>query len=388
MHITEIQNFTKNKDLQNALITHGVKSDSDFQKYLNYARNSLSADIRNSTEQRIAIYSSEIDEFAYPDDSFMSYAINDAQFAATGEVKKMQSSVEGMKAIKGRLYDKALVNEEEVTAQKVYTRKNTKWEWVIEYFRTPAQVITMELTSEVGYNALLDLLRSKAAKLMEAISNFTLVEWSQGAVGVGEIVSISEGTDFFVMTSGTAVRKNPVTGTTGNVKKVTLQDFKNLKSKLELQRANKLFSGDLVYLPTEAQIHDIRSIDGFFDYNQTGYRGERDKGLIGDLYGFKILDPRRRDDWGANILYSQSVSGDNITLTKVEDGADAAANMLSAGIAWYSDAVKIAKGKPVVFPDMNNPQFYGDLYSSETRHGAIKARQDGKGVVMLVEAPE
>ena len=158
----------------------------------------------------------------------------------------------------------------------------------------------------------------------------------------------------------------------------------------QLAKGNGL-GGTPYYLPTAEQFEDMQTpalFPDFISYDKTGRQSLLDRGEIGMIYGFTILDPRVREDWGANVLYSYTaLSGDETDLTKVEDTASAADNMVSAGLAWMDNQVLRAQGTPIVFPWMNSPIYFGDVYATEARYGAIRKRLDNKGVVMLIENP-
>jgi hypothetical protein len=246
----------------------------------------------------------------------------------------------------------------------------------------------MELTSEVPYEARGELLRAHADILSQSVANFTAVEWAQGEVGVAETVDITTGNDFFVLTSG-ASRTNGVTGNAANtVKKVAKADMEGLKAALIRQQLGNGMNGQIYFLPTVEQWQDIMNIEDFINFEKTGRESKLIKGIVGELYGMQILEPRHREDWNANILYSYAAPvGNDQDFTKVEDTAAAALNMVSAGIAWVETQVLRAQGSAIVFPWLNSPIYLGDVYASELRYGAIKKRNDNKGVVMLLENP-
>jgi hypothetical protein len=146
--------------------------------------------------------------------------------------------------------------------------------------------------------------------------------------------------------------------------------------------------GTMYFLPTVEQYDDILNIPEFIDFEKTGRESRLIRGEVGSLYNITILEPRHRTDWNANILYSYVDNADgSVDLTKVEDTASSGANMVSAGIAWVDNMVLRAQGSAIVFPWQNSPVYMGDVYASELRYGAIKKRNDNKGVVMLVENP-
>ncbi len=66
-------------------------------------------------------------------------------------------------------------------------------------------------------------------------------------------------------------------------------------------------------------------------------------------------------------------------------GAAGAATDNGAAIFWHPDFVRRAEGAVKVFLDIDNPSYYGSVFSAAVRYGAFGARVDGKGIVNLVE---
>jgi len=378
-------NSIKDASLKNAIMSHGVGEGSNLSDSLRAM--SSNEQLKNTTEPRMKLYTAEINKYLYADNSFITKSQNDAAFAASGEVKVLNDAAAGTTVTKGRVYAKSLANNANAPTQTVKIRKNSNHEWAIEYFHTTPQAISMELTSEVPYEARQDLLNSHADVMMQAVANFTAVEWSQGEVGVAEtLINPLGGSDKFLFTSGTDTRTTSVVGATGTVKKMVKADLQNVKSAFTRQHMTQ--KGKMYFLPTVEQYSDILEMKDFVDYEKTGQVSKLIMGEVGLAFGITILDPRHREDWGANVLYTYTaLSTGTTSLTKIEDTASSGANMASAGLFWIDSQVKRAQGSAVVFPWLKSPIYMGDVYASEMRYGAIKKRGDAKGVVMLLDNP-
>lgn len=390
-------NDIKNEALRTALLQHGIEEGSKLEKVVNYMRENHGSELVNSTESRMTLYTAEINPYLYPDSSFLTKSVNDAQFAASGEIKRLNDSVGGPTVTKGRFYPQSLANGDNAPTKTVKVRKNTGHDWAIEYFHTTPDAITQELTREVPYEVRGELLRAHSDILNLSVANFAAVEWAQGEVGVAETVDTSTESNFFLFTTGVdkdgnvKTRDNLVAGT-GTVNKVCQDDFKRMQSALFRQQImNGTVGGGMYFLPTVEQYGDIVDpllFPNFIDYAKTGRQSRLDMGEAGSIYGITVLQPRHREDWNANIVYSYTaLSGNNTDLTKIEDTASVGASMVSAGMAWSDNMVLRAQGSAIVFPWQNSPIYLGDVYASELRFGAKKKRLDNKGVVMLVENP-
>lgn len=396
LRLAQFVNDIKNEQFKNAILTHGLEPGSNLTKVVNYLMENHGTELVNSTESRMTLYTSEINPYLYPDNSFMMKSQNDAQFASSGNTKRLNDSVAGPAVTKGRFYPTSLANGDNAPTKTVKVRKNTGHDWAIEYFHTDPDALTFELTSEVPYEARAELLRAHADILNLYTANFCAVEWAQGAVGVAETVDTVAESDFFVFSSGvdkdgnTLTRSNLVAGS-GTVKRICQDDFRRMQSKLQRQQIANGVTGSMYFLPTVEQFSDIvdpKLFPNFIDYEKTGRESRLAAGEAGSIYGITVLNPRHREDWNANVVYSYTALSVNDTdLTKIEDTASTGANQVSAGMAWVDSLVMRAQGSAIVFPWQNSPIYLGDVYASELRFGAIKKRNDNKGVVMLVENP-
>ena len=394
--ILNFVNDIKNEQLKTAILQHGLEQGSRLEKVVNYMMDNHASELVNSTESRMTLYTAEINPFLYPDSSFMTKSQNDAQFASSGNTKRLNDSVTGPTVTKGRFYPLSLNNGDNAPTKTVKVRKNTGQDWAIEYFHTDPDAITMELTSEVPYEVRSELLKSHADILNLNIANFCAVEWAQGSVSAATTVDTVAESNFFVFSSGVdksgnvQTRDNLVAGT-GTVNKVCQGDFRRMQKAMIRQQIMNGSVGNMYFLPTAEQYSDIvepNLFPNFIDYEKTGRESRLAEGEAGKIYGITILNPRHREDWNANVVYSYTaLSGNNTDLTKVEDTASTGASMVYAGMGWVDNLVLRAQGSAVVFPWQNSPIYLGDVYASEARFGAIKKRLDNKGVVMLVENP-
>lgn len=97
------------------------------------------------------------------------------------------------------------------------------------------------------------------------------------------------------------------------------------------------------------------------------------KGIVGELYGFSIMQR-------SQVL---RLTADKQLLKWSEN---ATATELAAGLAWQEQCVSRALGEVKMFDSMDNPTYYGDIYSFLMRVGGSKRRYDSKGVCTIAEA--
>ena len=63
----------------------------------------------------------------------------------------------------------------------------------------------------------------------------------------------------------------------------------------------------------------------------------------------------------------------------------AANTACAVGLFWSDIAVSRALGDTKMFDDMGNPTYYGDIYSFLVRCGGRARRNDGKGVLGIIQ---
>lgn len=97
------------------------------------------------------------------------------------------------------------------------------------------------------------------------------------------------------------------------------------------------------------------------------------KGILGQLYGFNIMQR-------SQVLRLTSAKA----LLKWSENA--AATELAAGLAWQEHCVSRALGDVKMFDNMDDPTYYGDIYSFLMRVGGSKRRYDNKGIYAIAEA--
>lgn len=96
-------------------------------------------------------------------------------------------------------------------------------------------------------------------------------------------------------------------------------------------------------------------------------------GVLGSLFGFNIM-------MRSQVL---RLNGAKTALIKWDESASA--NELAAGIAWQQGCVSRAMGETKMFDSVDNPLYYGDIYSFLMRCGGAKRRYDSKGVALIAE---
>lgn len=96
------------------------------------------------------------------------------------------------------------------------------------------------------------------------------------------------------------------------------------------------------------------------------------EGIIGRLYGFSFMQR-------SEVL---RVDSKNAILPWTGDDA---ADECAAALAWQEGCVSRAMGDVKMFQQMDDPIYYGDIYSFLVRTGGSMRRYDKKGVLLIAE---
>jgi hypothetical protein len=159
---------------------------------------------------------------------------------------------------------------------------------------------------------------------------------------------------------------------TSTRKAITIDDVKGIDL---LMNANSI-PKEGRFAALDAYMYDqFTSLLSISQYRDFSAQYDAANGIIGKIFGFTFLDPRaevlRYDATGTPIPYNP---GDAVANT--DNGA---------GLFWQENLVIRAMGNHELFEEIGSPTMYGDTYSALVRAGGRKKRNDGKGVVALVQ---
>ena len=126
------------------------------------------------------------------------------------------------------------------------------------------------------------------------------------------------------------------------------------------------------YLLLDAQMYQ-QLLDGMTQTQAIGFFQAADvkRGVMGMLYGFEVMV--------RSTVYRFAADG---TLKPIS--ASGAATDLAGGLAWQRDSVSRALGEVVMFDRVDDPTYYGDIYSFLVRVGGAIRRGDKKGVYAVI----
>jgi len=158
----------------------------------------------------------------------------------------------------------------------------------------------------------------------------------------------------------------------GNRKKVAVADVK--KAQLYLNKQGVAKEGRYAILDADMydQFTDALTVTQYRDFSASYNQAE---GIVGKLFGFTFLESR------ATVL---TYDNTGTPVVKAPDASSASTDN-AGGLFWQKDAVIRALGTKEFFENEKDATYYGDIYSALLRAGGRKKRNDGKGVIALVQ---
>lgn len=290
------------------------------------------------------IWQRTIVEGLFADDSFLSRAINDDMYVNEG--KKVHIPNAG--APSG-----VVLNRDSVPAT-VYKRTDQDVDYTLGELTTNPILIPYADMVELSYNKRNSVIDQDRKELIFKAAEALLAAWLPAAANR-------------VQTTGHGVPAWTPSAT-GLRKKITPADVSALQVRFN---ADNVPQTDR-YLLLDAQMYQ-QLLDGMTQTQAIGFFQAADvkRGVMGMLYGFEVMV--------RSTVYRFAADG-----TLKAYGADGAATDLAGGLAWQRDSLSRALGEVVMFDRVDDPLYYGDVYSFLVRVGGAIRRYDKKGVYAIV----
>lgn len=289
------------------------------------------------------IWQRTIVEGLFADNLFLSRAVNDDMYVNEG--KKVHIPNAG--APSG-----VVVNRDSLPAT-VYKRTDQDVEYTLAELTTNPILIPYADMVELSYNKRNSVIDQDRKELIFKASEAILKSWFPGSSNV-------------VLTTGQGVPAWTPSAT-GLRKKITPADVSALQVRMN---ADNVPQTDR-FLLLDAQMYQ-QLLDGMTQTQAIGFFQAADvkRGVMGMLYGFEVMV--------RSTVYRFAANG-----TIKDYGAAGAATDLAGGLAWQRESLSRALGEVIMFDQIDNPLYYGDVYSFLVRVGGAIRRYDKKGVYAI-----
>jgi len=296
---------------------------------------------------QVEVWQNTVEENLFKDNEFLLRSRNDNQYILGAKVVHIPQAASPSAVVKNR----------SVLPATVTKRSDTDVTYVMDEYTTDPRLIPSADTFELSYDKRKSVVSDDTQALSEVMADDTLIKWAPD-----HTVDASN----FISATGTA-KTAWITGMTGTRHTMTLADLRSAKKRLDVSLAPK--AGRCILLDPDMEQDLLKDLDA----NQTAaYQAAYDirTGVSGRLLGFDIYVR-------STVLVYSSANVVNAY------GQAVAASDVPAGLFWCDSRIALARIGVQMFQDMNNPLYYGDIYSFLVRAGGRIIRADGNGVGVI-----
>lgn len=290
------------------------------------------------------IWINSIQENFYPDDSFASKSVDDSSFV-TNHTVHIPNAGKPSGVEVNRTKKPAEISER--------TDQDLTYD-IDELTSNPIYIPNVD-TVELSYDKRQSVIANDRQELQRVANQNLLYKWAKNAS--------------LIKTTGAAADAHTSDVATGQRKKF---------SKAEVMAAMIRFNKDNVpmqgrYILLDAAMY-AELLDDLTDKELSAFLNSANaqEGIIGRLYGFSFMQR-------SEVL---RVDSKNAILKWTEDDT---ADECAAALAWQEGCVSRAMGDVKMFQKMDDPTYYGDIYSFLVRTGGSMRRYDKKGVLLITE---
>lgn len=232
-----------------------------------------------------------------------------------------------------------------------------------EYTSNPRLIVDADKI--LSYDKMSSAMGQDMRAIKDLIAKWMLYNWLVYSASRGDTAAVAQ-----IETSGASTAAH-LTGATGNRKKFKLDELKEAQARMD---DNNMPENERYAIASSRMIDQLTDQLTVSDYRDFSKAFDIKKGVIGELFGFKIYK-------------RSSVIRFNNAATKVpkEPGTANATTDNDAVICWQRDEVERAIGTVKIFENLNDPTYYGNIYSLLVRAGGRRVRADGTGMIAIVQ---
>lgn len=299
------------------------------------------------------IWEADIVGNLYKDNEFMQYATNADQHVVGGRAVHIPNANLGSNVVRNRTTLPA-------TVQK---RTDTDVVYALDEFTSDPILIPNIDNLQLSYDKRASVMAEDQATIKQVQADWLLYSWVQNVTA-----------NQIIRTTG-AASGTTLAGATGNRKLFTKYDL--LQAKIAMDNQLIPSTDRYALLSAEAMAQLLQDKDLAVNFNQYA---DLANGIVGNVYGFKLMMRP------ASVRFTNGPGSGNTTPAPKAPDAVTATDDNGVSICWHKSAVERALGAVKMFEQTNHPQFYGDVYSFLVMLGGRARRNDGKGIVCIVEA--
>lgn len=291
------------------------------------------------------IWLSTIQENFFPDDSFASKSIDDSVFISNKTVH-----IPNAGAPSG-----VVINRTKKPASVTQRSDNDLTYDIDELTTNPIYIPEVDKV-ELSYDKRQSILANDRQEIQMQAHNNLLYRWVNTNCAYE---TIGEARDAHTSEKATGGRKKMTKGTVLTL--MTRFNMDNIPAKDRFILLDACMYADLLEDLTDKELSAFLA------------SADAQKGVVGNLYGFDVM-------YRSQVL--RLTSGKQL----LKWSEESVAGELAAGLAWQKQCVSRALGEVKMFENLDDPTYYGDIYSFLMRVGGSYRRWDKKGIATIVEA--
>jgi hypothetical protein len=282
----------------------------------------------------------------FKDNEFLNYCFNADMYVIDGSLVHIPQAGSASGVKRNRTNLPATITQ----------RQDVDITYALDEFTTDPRLIVNADTHELSYDKIGSVLQEDLSALKELIAEWMLYKWAPS------------GTSRIVRTSGSNVAAH-LPSATGNRKALLVKDLKNAQKIMNKDGVSKSDRFALLSSDMYAQLTDDTTFNTARDSVKEMNLPE---GTVARLYGFTILER------------STVLTYDATPAAKLP-GAAGATTDNDCVLCWQKMSLEKAMGSTEAFENLNDPTFFGDVYSFLQRMGGRIRYADQKGVVAIVQ---
>lgn len=297
---------------------------------------------------QVEVWANYLIQRFWKDNAFLKHVYSDDQYVLAGKVVHIPQIGSAPTVVKNR-------NTYPAVAVK---RADTDVTYALDVYTSDPVHIEDADKYELSYDKINTVFGDSAGVLNQEIADDLIIKWLTGLSGKS-LISTS---------GGSAAATAP--DATGQIKLLTTNDIRKAMTQMNVDNVPKT---DRFILPSANMLdHLIQSLSDT-QYRDFSSYVDAKNGVIGKLYGFTFLDRS-----------STAVADASGAVRPL--GSVAAATDKEVTLCWQKDSLAAALGEVKFFDNINDPQYYGDVYSALQRAGGRRRRSDNKGVIEIYQA--
>ncbi|HCU45034.1 MAG TPA: hypothetical protein DF610_09390 [Sphingobacterium sp.] len=296
----------------------------------------------------VEVWANYLTQRFWKDNAFLKNVHNDDQYVLAGKVVHIPQIGNKPQVIKNRSVFPAVAVK----------RADTDITYALDVYTSDPVHIEDAEKYELSYDKINTVFGDSASAINEDIAEDLIVRWLTGLTGKALIGTTGANAD---ATAPSA---------TGQVKLLVGADVRKAMTQMNVDNVPK---NDRFIMPSANMLdHLIQSLSDT-QYKDFSNYVDAKNGVIGKLFGFTFLDR-------SSVAVSDALGAVKPV------GAIGAATDKEVTMCWQKDSLVAALGEVKFFDNINDPQYYGDVYSALQRAGGRRRRSDNKGVIEIYQS--